>query len=66
MPAKPSSSETPLPRGWPSCVKTALLQVISLAQFTLAYGLLVQGPLAQEARRGYSCSRRGSDLGAIR
>ncbi len=37
MPAKPSSSEIPLPRGWPSCVKTAILQVISLAQFALAY-----------------------------
>ena len=37
MPAKPSSPEIPLPRGWPSCVKTAILHVISLAQFTLAY-----------------------------
>ena len=37
MPAKPSSSEIPLPRGWPSQVKSAILQVISLAQLTLAH-----------------------------
>jgi hypothetical protein len=37
MPAKPSSSEIRLHRGWPSCVKTATLHVISLAQFALAY-----------------------------
>ena len=37
MPAKPSSPEIPLPRGWPSRVKSAILHVISLAQFTLAY-----------------------------
>ena len=36
MPAKPSSLEIPLPRGWPSRVKSAILHVISLAQFTLA------------------------------
>ena len=37
MPAKPSSPEIPLPRGWPSRVKSAILHVISLGQFTLAY-----------------------------
>jgi putative transposase len=37
MPAKSSSAEIPLPRGWPSLVKSAILHVISLAQFTLAY-----------------------------
>ena len=37
MPAKSSSPEIPLPRGWPSRVKSAILHVISLAQFTLAY-----------------------------
>ena len=37
MPAKPSSPEIPLPRGWPSRVRSAILHVISLAQFTLAY-----------------------------
>ena len=37
MPANPSSPEIPLPRGWPSRVKSAILHVISLAQFTLAY-----------------------------
>ncbi len=37
MPANPSSPETPLPRGWPSRVKSAVLHVISLGQFTLAY-----------------------------
>ena len=37
MPAKSSSPEIPLPRGWPAQVKSAILHVISLAQFTLAY-----------------------------
>ena len=37
MPATPSSPEIPLHRGWPSRVKSAVLHVISLAQFTLAY-----------------------------
>ena len=37
MPANPSSPEIPLPRGWPSRVKSAILHVISLAQFMLAY-----------------------------
>ena len=37
MPAKSSSPEIPLPRGWSSRVKSAILHVISLAQFTLAY-----------------------------
>ena len=37
MPANPSSPEIPLPRGWPSRVRSAILHVISLAQFTLAY-----------------------------
>ena len=46
MPAKPSSPEIPLPRGWPSHVKSAILHVISLAQFTLAYtrGWAVNSP----------------------
>ena len=37
MPAKSASAEVPLPRGWPSRVKSAILHVISLAQFTAAY-----------------------------
>jgi hypothetical protein len=37
MPANPSSPETPLPRGGPSRVKSAILHVIGLARFTLAY-----------------------------
>jgi len=37
MPAKSSPPEIPLPRSWPSRVKSAVLHVISLAQFTLAY-----------------------------
>ena len=37
MPAKPSSPEIPLLHGWPSRVKSAILHVINLAQFTLAY-----------------------------
>ena len=37
MPAKSSSPVIPLPRGWPSRVKSAILHVISLAQFTIAY-----------------------------
>ncbi len=37
MPAKPSLPAIPLPRDWPSRVKSAILHVISLAQFTAAY-----------------------------
>ena len=37
MPTQPSPPTIPLPRGWPSRVKSAILHVISLAQFTLAY-----------------------------
>jgi hypothetical protein len=37
MPIKPSSPPIPLPRGWPSRVKSAILHAISSAQFTLAY-----------------------------
>ncbi len=37
MPAKSSLPEIPLPRAWPSRVKSAILHVISLAQFTLTY-----------------------------
>ena len=37
MPANPSSPEIPLPRGWPSRIKSAILHVISLGRFTLAY-----------------------------
>jgi hypothetical protein len=37
MPAKSMSSVIPLPRAWPCCVKSAILHVISLAQFTVAY-----------------------------
>jgi putative transposase len=37
MPAKPSLPAIPLPRGWSSRVKSAILHVISLAQFTAAY-----------------------------
>lgn len=35
--AKSSSSPLPLPRAWTSRVKSAILQVISLAQFTMAH-----------------------------
>lgn len=37
MPAKSSSPSIPLPRIWTSHVKSAILQVISLAQFTMAH-----------------------------
>ena len=37
MPAKLSSPAIPLPRTWPSRVKSAILHVISLSQYTLAY-----------------------------
>ena len=37
MPAKSSLPAIPQPRGWPSRVKSAILHVISLAQFTLAH-----------------------------
>ncbi len=49
MPAKPSSPEIPLPRGWPSQVKSAVLHVISLGQCTLAYtrGWAANSPCSQ-------------------
>lgn len=37
MPVKSSLPAIPLPQDWPSRVKSAILHVISLAQFTLAY-----------------------------
>jgi putative transposase len=37
MPAKSSSPDISVPRGWHAHVKSAILHVISLAQFTLAY-----------------------------
>ena len=37
MPAKSSLPEIPLPRDWPCRVKSAILHVISLSQFSLAY-----------------------------
>lgn len=37
MPAKSSSPTLPLPRSWTSRVKSAILQVISLAEFTMAH-----------------------------
>ena len=37
MPSKSVSSVIPLPRAWPSRVKSAILHVIRLAQFTVAY-----------------------------
>ena len=37
MPAKSASPVIPLPRAWPSHVKSAILHVISLAQFTITY-----------------------------
>ena len=37
MPAKSVPPVIPLPHGWPSHVKSAILQVISLAQFAIAY-----------------------------
>ena len=46
MPAKSSSPSIPLPRSWTSHVKSAILQVISLAQFTMAHtrGRAAKGP----------------------
>jgi hypothetical protein len=37
MPAKSVSPVIPLPHAWPSRVKSAILHVIGLAQFTIAY-----------------------------
>ena len=37
MPAESSTPAIPLPRGWSSHVKSAMLHVISLAQFAMAY-----------------------------
>ena len=49
MTARPSSPEIPLPRGWPSRVKSAILHVMSLAQFTMAYtrGWAANSPIAR-------------------
>ena len=37
MLASRHKSAIPLPKSWTSCVKSSVLRVISLAQFTLAY-----------------------------
>ena len=37
MPVKPSSVTIPLPKSWPRSVKSAMLHVISLAEFAMAY-----------------------------
>src|ERR1035437_7280566 len=37
MPVKSSTPAIPLPRGWSSHIKSAMLHVISLAQFAMAY-----------------------------
>ena len=37
MPTKSASPAIPLPRAWPSRVKSAILNAISMAQFTIAY-----------------------------
>ena len=37
MPMKPSSVTIPLPRAWPSRVKSAVIHTISMAQFVTAY-----------------------------
>ena len=37
MEKQTNPSGIPLPRGWPQCVKSAMLHVISLAQFALAH-----------------------------
>ena len=37
MPAQSPPPTIPLPKSWASRVKSAILQVISLAQFTMAY-----------------------------
>ena len=37
MPAQSSPPTIPLPKSWASRVKSAILQVISLAQFTMSY-----------------------------
>ena len=44
-----NSPGIPLPRGWPQSVKSAMLHVISLAQFGLAYsrGWAVNSPIAR-------------------
>ncbi len=49
MPAKSSSPEIPAPRGWSSRVKSAILRVINLAQFTLTYtrGYAARGQLRE-------------------
>ena len=37
MPASKTKTTVPLPKSWSSHVKSAILQVISLAQYTIAY-----------------------------
>lgn len=48
MAPQTDSIKIPLPRGWPECVRSAMLHVISLAQFALAYtrGWAVDSPVA--------------------
>ena len=44
MPAKPSSPEIPLPRRWPSPVKSAILHVIYTAGAKPRHLVCDQGP----------------------
>ena len=37
MPVQPSRPAIPLPRAWPSCVQSAILHTIALAQYALVY-----------------------------
>jgi putative transposase len=49
MAKRKNRPEIPLPCGWPGCVKSAMLHIISLAQFALAYtrGWAVKSPVAR-------------------
>ena len=48
------SEGTPLPRGWPKSVKSAMLQVISLAHYAMSYtrSWAVNSPIRPVAAQG--------------
>ena len=65
MPAKFLSPVIPLPRGWPSRVKSAILHVISLGQLTLAHTRGWAANIAP-ARRSAAERRMKSTIAYIR
>src|SRR5580700_8373723 len=67
MPKKEPQKRIPLPRGWPKMVKSAVLHVISLGQFTMAYtrGWAADSPNTR-VRQKSEIDRLKSELSLVR